>query len=115
MSSRFASNKIALGICDNCGFQYRLKTLRNVTVRNRVTSLKFCRECWNPDQPQNKLGLYPVHDAQAIRDARPDNSLQQSRTIQYGFDPVGLPDPYGLYPSNLKMITSIGTITVTIS
>jgi len=52
MSNRFASSQRALGICDVCGFQYKLRELRNVFVKRRDTNIKACPECWDPDQPQ---------------------------------------------------------------
>ena len=72
MSQRFASGAKALAICDICGFQYELRELRNLVKKNKVTELKACPECWNPDQPQNRLGEFPVDDPQAIRNPRPD-------------------------------------------
>ena len=33
-----------------------------------------CPSCWEPDQPQNQLGMYPVDDPQALRNPRTDNS-----------------------------------------
>jgi|TARA_R110000824_G_scaffold46957_2_gene134365 hypothetical protein len=72
MSQRFASGQKALAICDICGFQYRLRDLKNLVIKNKITALKACPECWNPDQPQNRLGEFPVSDPQAIRNPRPD-------------------------------------------
>lgn len=72
MSNRFASARKAIAECDICGFQYRLRELRNLIVKGRDTNLKACPECWNSDHPQLKLGMYPVNDPQAIRDPRPD-------------------------------------------
>lgn len=72
MAARYASNKRALGLCDVCGFQYRLKTLRNLIVKGRDTNVKACNECWQPSHPQLDLGRYPVNDPQALRDPRPD-------------------------------------------
>ena len=72
MSNRFASDRRAIGECDVCGFQYKLRELRNLIVKGRDTNLKACIECWNNDHPQLKLGMYPVNDPQAIRDPRPD-------------------------------------------
>ena len=74
MSNRFASSQRALGICDVCGFQYKLRELRSVFVKRRDTNIKACPECWDPDHPQLQLGEYPVDDPQAIRDPRPDSS-----------------------------------------
>ena len=36
-----------------------------------VTGLLVCSECWDPDQPQNQLGRFPVSDPQALRNPRP--------------------------------------------
>lgn len=80
MGQRFASNKRAVALCDVCGFQYKLKELRNVIVKGRDTNVKACPECWDPDHPQLHLGEYPVDDPQALRDPRPDNAeYAQSR------------------------------------
>jgi len=80
MATQFASSQKALGVCDVCGFTYRLRELRNLIVKGRDTNTKACPECWNPDQPQLKLGEFPVHDPQALRNPRPDsNQYAQSR------------------------------------
>ena len=72
MAQRYASGKNALGLCDVCGFQYRLHDLRVVVEKGRETGIKACDQCWDQDHPQNKLGMYPVDDPQALRDPRPD-------------------------------------------
>jgi hypothetical protein len=80
MGQRFTSGKKALGICDVCGFQYKLRELAELIVKGRKTNLLACPECWSADHPQNKLGLFPVDDPQAIRKPRPDsNEYPQSR------------------------------------
>jgi len=80
MSQRFASGQNALGECDVCGFQYKLRQLKPLVVKEVVTGIKACPECWNPDQPQLSLGSFPVNDPQAIRNPRPDyNQYAQSR------------------------------------
>lgn len=82
MGTRFASGRNALGICDVCGFQYKLRTLKYVFVKGRNTNIKACNECWEPDHPQLKLGEFPVHDPQALRDPRPDSAeLAASRRL----------------------------------
>lgn len=90
MSGRYASEKIAIGICDRCGFQYKLKTLKTLTVNKVPVSLRVCEECWESDHPQNYLGDFPVDDPQALRDPRPDNGLAASREIDLpeGYDSV---------------------------
>ena len=99
MPSKFASSRNALAICDICGFQYRLGELRNLVKKNKITELKACPECWNPDQPQNRLGEFPVDDPQAVRTPRPDFAeLPASRahvepvdpSIVVGFGKVGV-------------------------
>tara|TARA_R110000796_G_scaffold234345_1_gene352994 strand:- start:103 stop:414 length:312 start_codon:yes stop_codon:yes gene_type:complete len=72
MSNQFASDRKVIAECDVCGFQYRLRELRSLIVKGRDTNVKACIECWNPDHPQLKLGMYPVNDPQAIRNPRPD-------------------------------------------
>ena len=97
MGDRFASAKKALALCDVCGFQYKLKELRNLVVKGRDTDLKACPECWNPSQPQLKLGEYPVNDPQAIRDPRPDFAgYAQSRAQIVAINSSGGPNPVGL-------------------
>jgi len=72
MAHKYASGQKAIAICDICGFQYRLRELKELIRKNNKTNLKACPECWNPDQPQNRLGEFPVDDPQAIRNPRPD-------------------------------------------
>lgn len=116
MGYKYASGQKALAICDVCGFQYKLRELKELVVKDKRTNVKACPECWNPDQPQNKLGEFPVYDPQAIRDPRPDSAeLTESRDIQWGWDPVGLNDTLGLTPDNLEGRGAVGTVTVTTS
>lgn len=81
------------------------------------------------DQPQLSLGLYPVHDAWALRDPRPDNSYQSSglnvlgnqgegsRIFQWGWNPVGgaSANDAGLTPNYLVATTYVGTVTISVS
>ena len=86
MSNRFASGKKAIAECDVCGFRYKLRELKDVYVKGRNTHVKACPQCWDPDHPQLKLGMFPVDDPQAIRDPRPDfTGYAQSRAL---FNPV---------------------------
>ena len=103
MGNRFASSQRALGICDVCGFQYKLRELRNVFVKRRDTNIKACPECWDPDQPQLQLGEYPVDDPQAIRNPRPDSAeYAQSRANIVPLRPA-------------PCAGFVGTVTVTIT
>ena len=118
MSQRFASGQQALAICDICGFQYRLRELRNLVQRGNVTEIKACPECWNPDQPQNRLGEFPVDDPQAIRNPRPDFAeLAASRghiepvdpSIVVGFGKVGVVTISGIVTNTFIVTVATGT------
>lgn len=126
MGNRYASNKIAIAICDRCGFRFRLRELRTLVIKTKQVNLLVCKECWEPDQPQLQLGMYPVDDPQALRNPRPDNTYVQSgvladgsigegsRNIQWGWNPVGGARSYddGLTPNNLVAQGQVGTVTV---
>ena len=126
MGNRYASNKIAIAICDRCGFRFRLRELRTLIIKTKQVNLLVCKECWEPDQPQLQLGMYPVDDPQALRNPRPDNTYVQSgvladgssgegsRNIQWGWNPVGGARSYddGLTPNNLVAQGQVGTVTV---
>ena len=117
MSSRFASAKNALAMCDVCGFQYKLHELRILVRKGVSTNIKACRTCWDQDHPQLKLGMYPGDDPQAVRNPRPDTSLGESgdhssRGLQWGWNPVGGKDFHNLTPDDLVATGSVGDVTV---
>jgi hypothetical protein len=116
-----------------------LKELRIQIVKTKPYKVKVCKECWDPDQPQLSLGLYPVDDPQAVREPRPDvsyrasgpsglqilltNSLAPdgfgypeggSRVFQWGWAPVGGASNFdtALTPNYLVATTYVGTVTV---
>jgi hypothetical protein len=123
--SRFSSGKHAIAMCDRCGFKYKLKQLKTLVIKTKNVNIKVCPECWEPDQPQLSLGMYPVNDPQAVREPRPDTSYYVptssnggdggSRVIQWGWNPVGPPRDFPLTPNDLAGTGSVGTVTVTIS
>jgi hypothetical protein len=127
MPNNFASGKRAIAECDRCAQRYKLKQLRRLVIKTKNVNILVCPECWEPDQPQLQLGMYPVNDPQALRNPRPDNSYQQSgldvngypsegsRIIQWGWAPVGLSNPLGLsgLVSVLQAPTNVGIVTVT--
>jgi hypothetical protein len=116
-----------------------LKQLRKLTIKTKQVSIKVCPECWEEDQPQLQIGMYPVNDPQAVREPRRDvsyilsgaNGLQLnltggptvegagtpeagSRIFQWGWNPVGgsrLNDD-GLTPNNLVLTVELGTVSV---
>ena len=108
MSNRFATNNKALAECDICGFRYKLKELRYLIVRGNNTNLKACIECWGPDHPQNRQGMFPVHDPQAIRDPRPDFAgYAASRALIYSGSEFN--------KLSFAASTAVGQVTVTTS
>ena len=140
MPNRFASGKWAISECDRCGFQYKLKQLKQLVIKTKNVNLLVCPTCWEPDQPQLQLGMYPVDDPQALRNPRPDTTYVQagltglrtsfgtgieqdedgtpsggSRQIQWGWNPVGLNNPLNLsgLVNNLEAQGQTGTVTVT--
>jgi hypothetical protein len=129
MPNRFASGKYSIAMCDRCGQQYKLKELRKLTIKTQQVSIKVCPECWEPDQPQLSLGLYPVNDPQGVREPRPDTSYLASgigtdgypsggsRETQWNWGPVGgiMGPDNGLAVDNLKGYGYIGTVTIDIS
>ena len=43
MGNQFASAQKVIALCDVCGFQYRLRELKNLFVKGRDTNVKACR------------------------------------------------------------------------
>jgi hypothetical protein len=121
MASKFSSGKYAISECDRCGFRYKLKQLKRLVIKTKNINILVCPTCWEPDQPQLSLGLYPVNDPQAVRNPRPDVSYYNdydgylgSRQIQWGWNPVGgaSTNDAGLTPNNLALQLTLGTVTV---
>jgi hypothetical protein len=81
VSPKFASGKYANAICDVCGFRCKYHDLRGTTIRARRTGLLVCPTCWDRDHEQNFLSLYVHVDPQALRHARPDTGLADSRQL----------------------------------
>lgn len=74
MPNQFSSGKFAIAECDRCGQRFKLKQLKSLTIKTKKVNILVCPECWEPDQPQLQLGMYPISDPQAIRDPRPDTN-----------------------------------------
>ena len=145
MGNRFSSGKNSIAQCDRCGFRFKLTSLRKEVIKTKTYNLLVCDSCWDPDQPQLQLGMYPVNDPQALRNPRPDTTYLQagltglqvlsvsppdptasisfgdpsggSRVIQWGWAPVGLNNPLQLsgLTDNLQATGAVGTVTVTTS
>ena len=139
MPSNYASGKNSIAECDRCGQRYKLKELKKQVLKTKLYNIKVCPSCWDPDQPQLQLGMYPISDPQAVRDPRPDVSYQQSgtnglqininggtgvdgfgepdmgsRVFQWGWAPVGGARSFdnALTPDDLKGYGQLGTVTI---
>ena len=139
MPSKYSSGQFSIAECDRCGFRFKLKELRKLTIKTKQVSIKVCKSCWEPDHPQLQLGMYPVNDPQAVREPRPDVSYRQSgysglqltetpgtsvdadgfpeggsRIFQWGWYPVGgaSANDVGLTPNNLTSPAQIGSVTI---
>ena len=138
MPNKFSSGKFAIAECDRCGQRYKLKELKKLVVKQQIKNILVCPSCWEPDQPQLSLGMYPVDDPQAVRNPRPDISYQVSgssglqingtnnttlegvgfpeggsRIFQWSWNPVGGARDDGLTPNNLAPEGQVGSVTVT--
>ena len=139
MATKYSSGKHSIAECDRCGQRYKLKELKKLILKTKQISIKVCPECWEPDQPQLLLGMYPVNDPQAVREPRPDVSYQVSgntglqtgltnsnniqdagypqdgsRQIEWGWNPVGGSRLFDvpLTPNTLTSSVIIGDVTI---
>lgn len=126
MPTKYASGKHSIAQCDRCGQRYKLSELKKLTIKTKQVSIKVCPECWDPDQPQLQLGMYPVNDPQAVREPRPDTSYavsglgtdgytqDGSRQIQWGWAPVGGASGFDtvLTPNSLISQCLVGSVTI---
>jgi hypothetical protein len=129
MGNRFASAKNSIAMCDRCGFQFKLTNLRREIVKTKTFNTLVCPDCFDPDQPQLQLGMYPVDDPQAVRNPRRDTTYVEagvnaqgfttggSRDIQWGYNPVGgsrfFDDP--LTPNDLVLTMVVGQVTISVT
>lgn len=126
MPNRFSSAKHSIAECDRCGFRFKLKQLKSLVIKTKNVNILVCPECWEPDQPQLQLGMYPVNDPQAVRNPRPDVSYVVSgldaendpsggsRIIQWGWSPVGgsRANDAGLTPNVFALRVDLNSVTV---
>jgi hypothetical protein len=108
----YALGKFALGLCDRCGFEYKLNDLKK-----EWNNLKTCPECFEPKAPQ--LSPTPVvTDSEALYNPRPNNDLE----VGEGFVVVTSSSIFQadfMNPSTLgsnftitKMTASLGSVTI---
>jgi hypothetical protein len=106
-----------------------LTALRQEVIKTKLYNLMVCDTCWDPDQPQLQLGMYPVDDPQAVRNPRKDTTYVTagvntigsltggSRDVQWGWNPVGGSSNFdvALTPNYLVATAFVGTVTVSVS
>ena len=126
MPSKYSSGKFSIAECDRCGQRYKLKELKKQVLKTKIYNIKVCPTCWDPDQPQLQLGMYPVSDPQAVREPRSDTSYYASgldelgnisggsRLFQWGWAPVGGASGFDavLTPNYLVALGQVGTVTI---
>jgi len=126
MGNKFSSGKNAIAECDRCGFRYKLTNLKKEIIKTKIYNLLVCPSCWDPDQPQLQLGMFPVDDPQGVKDPRPDLSYYQSganangnvsegsRVYQWGWNPVGGASNFDaeLTLNYLMPVVQVGTVTI---
>jgi len=142
MPTKYSSGKFSIAQCDRCGFRFKLKQLKRLVIKTKNVNILVCPECWEPDQPQLSLGLYPVNDPQAVRNPRPDLGYYESgldglqltgftgtsqnatgvpsggsRVIEWGWNPVGGARGFdaALTPNHLVAVGQVSSVTVTIN
>ena len=114
MSYPYARGKYAYGYCDKTGFRYPLSDLVYEVEKGIRTGLRVGKDVFDPDQPQNWVGVIPITDPQALFDPRP-NGATAGRGL-FSWDPVGdgnsakVLGTEGL--TTMQISSSIGTVTI---
>ena len=108
----YARAKKALGECDRCGFTYKLNELRYEIEDQVRNGLRVCKECFDPDQPQLRVGDVNTNDPQSLFNPRADKGEAES-TSYFSFDPIGGgSNVFGSSTMGLKITGSVGKLTV---
>lgn len=97
----------ALGLCDRCGFTFKLNQLSDQIFDERPTGMKVCEACNDVDSPQLQLGRIKIFDPQSLSDPRPDIDKLTS-TSYFGWMPVGSP------LADMEAQCQLGTVIVLI-
>jgi len=101
----YASAKYARGMCDRCGFEYKL-----LELKKEWNGLKVCSECYEPKHPQLEP-LPHVIDPEALYNPRPDNDKEvgEGYIISNNDNIISSPIP------GYRMTGTLGTVTITTS
>jgi len=111
----YASAKYAKGICDRCGFEYKL-----LQLKEEWNGLKTCPECFETKHPQLEP-LPHVIDPEALYQPRPNNDKE----VGEGYVVVVYTNIYNQHYMNSdiigsnfvlsQMTGSVGEVTITTS
>ncbi len=93
----------ALGLCDRCGFTYKLSELKYEIEDEKRNGLRVCNSCFDPDQPQLQVGRLNTSDPQSLFDPRTDSGEIES-TLYFGFNPIN--------STGMVMRASVGKVTI---
>ena len=80
----------ALGLCDRCGFSFKLNQLHVEIWDERPNGLLVCSTCLDQDHPQLQLGRMKGDDPQSLLDPRPDTGVPGSTGL-FGWMPISNP------------------------
>jgi hypothetical protein len=65
--------------------------MKKIYILGKLINTKRCTECWDPDHPQNWVGIIggqkASNDPQALREPRPDTNRNDSCS-DFAFNPV---------------------------
>ena len=100
----YSSGKKALGICDRCGFTYKLSELRYEIEDDSRNGFRVCYDCFDVDHPQLKIGDIETSDNVSLYDPRIDSGEKES-TEYFGFNPVN--------STGMVMRNEVGQVTIT--
>lgn len=107
----YTAGKYALGICDQCGQQFKLNELKK-----EWTGFKVCQECYEPKHPQLNTQR-AINEPIALLQPRPDGIQTVRVSLIYGGDSTF--SSVGMQPAPVaRPLTAagvLGTVTVTIT
>lgn len=110
-----ATGKRAFGYCDRTGKRYLLKDLRVQYVNGRPSGLMVGKDMLDIDHEQLRIGEVDASDDQSLVNARPDQNMQESRSLS-AWDPVGGGvTEFGTRTVGLTMSGKIGQVRVEVA
>jgi|TARA_R110000787_G_scaffold168713_1_gene281466 hypothetical protein len=98
----YASARFAKGLCDRCGFEYKL-----LELKKEWNNLKTCTQCFETKHPQ--LEPKPVvADPEALYQPRPNNDVE----VGFGYVLSNNDKILGSSIEGFTMTSSLGEVTI---